>query len=71
MALALTFPGSRRRGKAAGMALLLAAFIAVTTISCSRNNEAITAGEDYYIRVAQVDKDGATTYSKIVKVLKD
>ncbi|WP_176954477.1 hypothetical protein [Niabella drilacis] len=45
--MALTFPGSRRRRKAAGMALLLAAFIAVTTISCSRNNEAITAGEDY------------------------
>ncbi|HEX7755121.1 MAG TPA: hypothetical protein VF421_07260 [Niabella sp.] len=58
------FPGTRRKRYAlAGMLLLSAA---VTVISCTKNNTDIKGIEKVYIRIAQVDKDGTTKFSKVI-----
>jgi hypothetical protein len=36
-------------------------------LSCSKNDNGIPVGpEKYYLRIAQVDKDGGRSFSKIV-----
>lgn len=57
-----------RRKKAVLMAAVAVSFIAFTQISCKKDKDSITNAENYYIRIAQIDKDGSKTYSKVVRV---
>ena len=65
----LCFATRRNRGLFAVAAIICAA----SFISCNRNVEelSVNAGENIYIRIAQVDKDGTKTYSKVVKAVKE
>ncbi len=65
----LCFAARRNRGIFAVAALICAA----SFISCNRNVEElnVNSGENVYIRIAQVDKDGTKTYSKVVKAVKE
>lgn len=64
---ALLFLSKRnRKWIAAGMLVCMASFI-----SCEKNADASITNSDLFIRIAQVDKDGTTAYSKVVKVGKD
>jgi|GEM_PF-1327661 len=51
---------------------LLVAFLILVGVSCSKNKDYISNPDvsDLYIRIAQVDKNGDVTYSKVVKVIK-
>ncbi len=57
-----------RRKKAWLLTSVAISFIAFSQISCKKDKNSITDAEDYYIRIAQIDKDGTKTYSKIVRV---
>ncbi len=65
----LCFASRRNRGVFAVAAIICAA----SFISCNRNVEelSVNSGENVYIRIAQVDKDGTKTYSKVVKAVKE
>lgn len=40
--------------------------------SCTKNNDQVVSNkDDLFIRIAQVDKDGAKTYSQVVKAVRD
>ncbi|MBO9594749.1 MAG: hypothetical protein J7599_17735 [Niabella sp.] len=53
--------------------LVFAAFVAIAFItSCTKKDFAIkTTNPELYLRIAQVDKDGAKAYSKVIKVIQD
>ena len=53
------------------LGLALVAGISIATVSCNKSTDEISTSESYYIRIAQVNKDGSTTYSKVVKVVKN
>lgn len=69
LTLAAMVPASRKRRMLMAIAVTGIAVLAVT--GCTKNNEAIDDSAPLYIRVAQVDKDGTKTYSKVVKVQQD
>ncbi|WP_300599859.1 hypothetical protein [Niabella sp.] len=71
MAFALVFLTSFRRKKILLPSLAAVIAVSVTVIGCSKGTDEIATSGHYYIRIAQVDKDGTTTYSKVVKVVKD
>ncbi|MGJ7033713.1 hypothetical protein [Niabella hirudinis] len=62
---------SFRRKKMRWLPLVLAAGVSVAAISCNKSQDEIAASKNHYIRMAQVDKDGTFTYSKVIKVIKD
>jgi len=63
----LPFGGMRRKKIwLAGLAILSIAAIAIT--GCSKQGDVVATHQNYYIRIAQVDKDGTKTYSKVVQV---
>lgn len=57
-----------RRKKTILLATVVISFIAFAQISCKKDRDSITDAENYYIRIAQIDKDGTKTYSKVVRV---
>lgn len=57
-----------RRKKTILLATVAISFIAFAQISCKKDKDSITDAENYYIRIAQIDKDGTKTYSKVVRV---
>lgn len=60
-----------RRKKYAMLSILSLAFLSVTFFSCSKSDYAIETSEDQnvFVRITQVDIDGKTASSKIVKAL--
>lgn len=56
------------RKKTVLIATVAISFIAFSQISCKKDKDSITNAENYFIRIAQIDKDGTTTYSKVVRV---
>lgn len=66
----MLFPAIKRR-KAFWMTPVIAIGIAFISVSCNKSQDSYETGEKpvVYIRIAQVDKDGATSYSKVVKVV--
>lgn len=62
----LPFWGLRR--KKAGLVGLAIAIAAIIITGCSKQADAVATNQNYYIRIAQVDKDGTKTYSKVVQV---
>lgn len=51
------------------LTLLLTVGCMAILYSCSKDNEALsTTAQKYFVRIAQVDKDGTTSYSKAVTV---
>lgn len=60
-----------RRKKTLLLASVAICFIAFAQVSCKKDKDTITNAENYYIRIAQVDKDGTKTYSKVVRVKGD
>lgn len=59
------------RRKAWIMALAILSVTAFTIAGCSKSGDAISDHSSYFIRIAQVDKDGTKTYSKVVRVQQD
>ena len=61
---------TNRKGK---LILAFASFATVAFItSCTKKDFAIqTTHAELYLRIVQVDKDGAKTYSKVIKVIKN
>lgn len=57
-----------RRKKTILLTTVAISFIAFVQISCNKDKDSITEAENYYIRIAQIDKDGTKTYSKVVRV---
>ncbi|MCH5715927.1 hypothetical protein [Niabella hibiscisoli] len=57
-----------RRRKTIWLASAVIGLIAVTQLSCKKDKDAVSGTENYYIRIAQIDKDGTKTYSKVVRV---
>ncbi len=53
------------------LVLSVLAIMTFTIAGCSKSGDAISNNQSYYIRVAQVDKDGSKSYSKIVRVQQD
>ncbi len=49
---------------------LVIAVIVIISIGCNKSSGDISTTDSYYVRIAQVDKDGATTYSKVVRASK-
>lgn len=47
------------------VAICLLAFV---QMGCKKDKEALSEADQYYIRIAQIDKDGTKTYSKVVSV---
>ncbi|MGN7786431.1 hypothetical protein ACTJIJ_17995 [Niabella sp. 22666] len=66
----LMFPSIKRKS-AFMLTPILAIFMTLTLFACSKSDNAPEIGEKpvTYIRIAQVDKDGSTSYSKVVKVV--
>lgn len=67
----MLFPSVKR--KTAFLATpVLALVLAFVSISCNKSGDSYETGEQpiAYVRIAQVDKDGTTTYSKVVAVIK-
>ena len=62
----LPFWGVRR--KKAGLVSLAIAIAAIIITGCSKQADAVATNQNYYIRIAQVDKDGTKIYSKVVQV---
>ncbi len=60
-----------RRKKTMLLATVAISFIAFAQMSCKKDKDSISDAENYYIRIAQVDKDGGKTYSKVVRVKGD
>lgn len=65
----LCFAARRNRGLFAVAAFICAAVF----VSCNKTGEELNtgSGENIYIRIAQVDKDGTKTYSKVVKAVQE
>lgn len=58
------------RRKRLSFLILIIAGLSLFTISCKRNSVEVSANaKNIYIRIAQVDKDGAKKYSPIVKAI--
>lgn len=57
-----------RRKRTIALATVAIGFIVFAQISCKKDKDSITDNENYYIRIAQIDKDGTKTYSKVVRV---
>lgn len=57
-----------RRKKTIVLATIAISFTAFVQISCKKDKDSITNAENYFIRIAQIDKDGTKTYSKVVRV---
>ncbi len=57
-----------RRKKAIWVASVVIGLTAVTHLSCKKDKDTVSDAENYYIRIAQIDKDGTKTYSKVVRV---
>ncbi|SDE16956.1 choice-of-anchor Q domain-containing protein [Niabella drilacis] len=51
--------------------LMVSVVLFMTFISCSKRTDSLAenTGDKYFIRIAQVDKDGGKTYSKMVRVV--
>jgi len=66
----LMFPAIKRKS-AFMLTPILAIVMTLTLFACSKSDNAPEIGEKpvTYIRIAQVDKDGSTSYSKVVKVV--
>ncbi|MGE9312986.1 hypothetical protein ACLOAU_15160 [Niabella sp. CJ426] len=66
----LMFPSIKRKS-AFMLTPILAIVMTLTLFACSKSDNAPEIGEKTvtYIRIAQVDKDGSTSYSKVVKVV--
>lgn len=66
----LMFPSIKRK-TAWMLTPVLAIVMTVTLFACSKSDSSPVTGEKpvTYIRIAQVDKDGTTSYSKVVKVV--
>ncbi|GAB3007332.1 hypothetical protein GCM10027051_03960 [Niabella terrae] len=64
------FCGPRRRRKLLLPMALILVFVGIG-VGCKKNSGEIEAQGDYYIRIAQFDKDGTTTYSKVIKVVRE
>lgn len=62
--LSATAIGTRKKWMSMALVLILITFIGY---SCSKGDTVNTSSPDIYIRIAQVDKDSTTTYSKVVK----
>lgn len=71
IALAFTPFMNMRRKKTWMLALTLLGVGAFSVTGCSKSGDSINNNQSYYIRVAQVDKDGTKTFSKVVKVQQD
>ncbi|MCH5720028.1 hypothetical protein [Niabella hibiscisoli] len=56
------------RKKAWMLGLAVLGTVGLTITGCSKSGDAVSNNQSYYIRVAQVDKDGSKSYSKIVQV---
>jgi len=57
----------RKKIVLAGCSIL--SFLAIVNFSCSKQNDGITPNGSYYIRIAQIDKDGLKKYSQVVKAV--
>ena len=66
----LMFPAIKRKS-ALMLTPVLAIAMTLTLFACSKSDSSPVVGEKpvTYIRIAQVDKDGTTSYSKVVKVV--
>ncbi|MCD2425994.1 hypothetical protein LQ567_24635 [Niabella pedocola] len=72
--VALAFGGARRNRKVFMSAVLGYVLIGMAAVSCNKNSTEIVPEEGNqkaYIRIAQVDADGHSTYSKVVAVVKN
>ncbi|MGE9311484.1 hypothetical protein ACLOAU_07555 [Niabella sp. CJ426] len=56
------------RKKTMVLATVAISFVAFIQVSCKKDKDSIANSENYYIRIAQIDKDGTKTYSKVVRV---
>lgn len=47
--------------------------VTIPIFSCKKDRDSVSYGDrpDVYVRIAQVDKDGATAHSKVVKIIAD
>lgn len=57
-----------RRKRTIVLATVAISFVVFAQISCKKDKDSITDAENYFIRIAQIDKDGTKTYSKVVRV---
>lgn len=63
------FSGNRRYLR---FLIVLIGFFALGFGACSKSQDAIKSGtESLFVRIAQVDKDGTVTYSKVIKAVKE
>ncbi|WP_420149291.1 hypothetical protein, partial [Spirosoma sp.] len=71
MGLVLMICPSLKRKTAFMLTPVLAIAMTFTLFSCSKSDKSYEVGDKpvAYIRIAQVDKDGTTSYSKVVKVV--
>ncbi|WP_114792596.1 hypothetical protein U0035_02480 [Niabella yanshanensis] len=60
---------SRKKTWVLGLAAV--GFTAFVLHGCTKSGDAIDDHQPYYVRIAQVDKDGTKSYSKVVKVQQD
>ncbi|WP_162817951.1 hypothetical protein U0035_09735 [Niabella yanshanensis] len=67
----MLFPSVKRK-TAFWATPVLAIVLAFVSVSCNKSGDSYDTGEQpiAYVRIAQVDKDGTTTYSKAVAVIK-
>ncbi len=66
LALFLIPAAARRRQHLLILTLLITATV---SFQCNKRSEHIPETGNYYLRIAQVDKDGSKSYSKVVKVV--
>ena len=70
--LGLAFGAGFMRRRKLTMALAAISFMLIG-YACTKHDKeiALNSDGDVYIRIAQVDKDGTKSYSKVVKVVKE
>ncbi|MGE9314314.1 hypothetical protein ACLOAU_21845 [Niabella sp. CJ426] len=69
-AIAFSMLFVRRRKSLIALSVVLA-LITIVQIGCSKNNHEVSAKDsNLFIRIAQLDKDGKKTYSRIIQVIK-
>lgn len=69
--LGLSFAGFANRKKLIAGLMIMGIF--VTLYACTKNTDAVPDGKDMkiFVRIAQIDKDGKTTYSKTIEAIKE
>lgn len=59
------------RRKNLALLALAGLFITIANLGCGKKKDSVIEDKAYFVRIAQVDKDGTKSYSRIVKIVEE